>query len=90
MNGKYHPPETQDQRRKIGTDQTAAPAPGPAALQDSAPYRGNDLQRSPRVSDVQFDERRPGTELPPAGKEFEFADTRSFREELADLAVSAA
>jgi predicted DNA-binding transcriptional regulator AlpA len=59
MNRKYHWPETQDQRRKIGTDQTAAPALRPAALQDSAPYRGNDLERSPRVSDVQFDERLP-------------------------------
>jgi hypothetical protein len=75
MNRKYHPPETQDQRRKIGTDQPTPPAPDAAALQDSAPYSGNDLE---------FEGRPPGTEFSLARKEFEFADTRSFRKELAD------
>jgi hypothetical protein len=50
MSRKYYWPETQDQRRKIGTDRPTAPAPEAADLQDSAPDRRNDLERPPGFS----------------------------------------
>jgi hypothetical protein len=82
MNRRYDPPETQDQRRQIGTDQTAALAPEAAAPRDSAPDRGDDHERPSGLSEGQFHDRSPATVLPPASREFEFVDARPFKGEL--------
>ena len=77
MNRKYRRPETEAPRR-------LAPTSEAADIHGTAPDRGDDLEHAPGLSDGQFHQWPPGTELPLARKEFEFGDRRCFREELVD------